>query len=122
MSITEISVEQIQMLLGETEGTTVLYDPLERQINKTIKWKYYNGIPKVWLWTAKNLKDLYQLTVLPEIICIQETWLHKQLDFVNPGYKLVRKDKIGSNGGVCETFVKNGVAFREIILHCKKIL
>lgn len=27
LSITEISVEQIQTLLGKTEGTTMLYDP-----------------------------------------------------------------------------------------------
>lgn len=75
---------------------------------------------KILQWNARSLIEfkrfVYQLAVLPDIICVQETWLHPQLNFIIPGYKLVRKDRIGSNGGGCGTFVKDGVAFREIIL------
>lgn len=79
---------------------------------------------KILQWNARSLiangqelkRFVYQLAVLPDITCIQETWLRPQLNFCIPGYKLVRKDRVGTNGGGCGTFVKDGVTYREIII------
>jgi len=78
---------------------------------------------KIVQWNARSLiangqefkRFVYQLAGLTDILCIQETWLRPQLNFSIPGYNLVRKDRVGTNGGGCGTFVKEGVAFREII-------
>lgn len=77
---------------------------------------------RVIQWNARSLiangqefkKVIHEMTNVPDLICIQETWLKSRLDFVIPGYISIRKDRAGTSGGGCATFIKNGVAFREI--------
>lgn len=48
-------------------------------------------------WNARSLiangqefkRFVHQLTVLPEMICIQEMWLHPQVNLIIPGYRQV---------------------------------
>ncbi len=54
------------------------------------------------------------MTDLPDLICIQETWLKSHLDFVIPGYLSIRKDRSRATGGGCATFIKDGVAYKEV--------
>lgn len=74
-------------------------------------------------WNARSLiangqefkKYIYELEVLPDVVCVQETWLQQHLDFVIPGFSSVRYDRPNNqNGGGCATFLKDGLAFREI--------
>ena len=74
-------------------------------------------------WNARSLiangqefkKYIYDLEVVPEVICVQETWLRPQLDFVIPGFSCIRHDRDNNqNGGGCATFLKDGVAYREV--------
>lgn len=75
-------------------------------------------------WNARSIiangqefkKFINDLPTLPDIICVQETWLKPQLNFVRPGYKTIVEDRIVTSAGGCATFVKNGVAYREIII------
>lgn len=53
-----------------------------------------------------------ELVVKPEVICVQETWLKPQLDFVVQGYVVIRRDSSEINVGVCATLVKEGVPYR----------
>lgn len=48
----------------------------------------------------------------PIIICIQETWLKPNLDFVIKGYDNVRRDRKEGNGGGCITLIKQGTQYR----------
>lgn len=52
------------------------------------------------------------LTVKPDIICVQETWLKPHVDFVLQGYTVIRQDRKNGSGGGCATVVKNGVQYR----------
>src|SRR4029434_3548717 len=75
-------------------------------------------------WNARSLvangqefkKFVYDLPVLPDVLCIQETWLVPHLQFVVPGYTSVRKDRREGHGGVCGNFVKEGLPYRELIV------
>ena len=50
----------------------------------------------------------------PSIICIQETWLKAQWDFIKQGYTAIRNDrKMGKGGGVA-IFVRNGTSVSSI--------
>ncbi len=52
-------------------------------------------------WNAQSLiangqefkKYINDLTIKPDIICIQETWLKPHLDFILKGYNSVRSDR-----------------------------
>lgn len=63
-------------------------------------------------WNARSIiakgqevkKFITDLTTLPDFICVQETQLKPQVNFIIPGYKTVSKDKI----------VTNWVAYKEI--------
>lgn len=54
-------------------------------------------------WNARSLianghefkKVVHEMTDLPDLICIQETWLKSQIDFVIPGYSIYPLEKIG---------------------------
>jgi len=49
------------------------------------------------------------------IICIQETWLKPQLNFVLQGYKIERRDRgVGNGGGGVATFIKNDIEYSVI--------
>lgn len=53
------------------------------------------------------------------MICIQETWLKSQLDFVIPGYECIRLDRSDRSGGGGATFVKNGLQYRKVAIKSK---
>lgn len=55
-----------------------------------------------------DLKDM------PDVICIQETWLKPQFDFVISGYSSVRCDRSGKQGGGCVAFIKDALTYRKI--------
>lgn len=57
---------------------------------------------------------IHELINLPNVICVQETWLKPQLDFVIPGFISIRKDRTQTAGGGCAIFVKKGVSHREV--------
>lgn len=52
----------------------------------------------------------------PEVVCVQETWLKPNLDFVLSGYIAIRQDRREGGGGGCVTFVKQGIPYRVISL------
>ena len=63
-------------------------------------------------WNARSLiangqelkKFIRDSEVIPQIVCIQETWLKPCLDFVIPGYIGLRKDRSdATQGGGCAT-------------------
>lgn len=60
---------------------------------------------------------------VPDLICIQETWLKPCLDFVIPGYECLRLDRSDRSGGGCATFVKNGLQYRKVdVYSCSECL
>ena len=73
-------------------------------------------------WNARSLisngqelkKAVGELTVNPDIICIQESWLCPQVDFVIQGYSSIRCDRKQKQGGGCVTFVKDNVAYKRV--------
>lgn len=73
-------------------------------------------------WNARSLiangqefkKYIADMNKSPDIICIQETWLCKSLDFKMNGYEVIRKDRINGRGGGCATFIKENVIYRQI--------
>ena len=74
-------------------------------------------------WNARSLiangqefkKYVYKLQTLPDVICVQESWLKPHLDFVIPGFSSIRYDRVSNqNGGGCVTFLKDGLAYRVV--------
>lgn len=58
---------------------------------------------------------MFELDVVPEVVCVQETWLRAQLDFMIPGFSYIRHDRPNDhNGGGFITFLKDGLAYREV--------
>ncbi len=57
---------------------------------------------------------LLDLEYMPNVICVQESWLKPNLQFVLPGYKSIRKDRVGKQGGGVVTFIKEGTIYREL--------
>ena len=67
-------------------------------------------------WNARSLivngqefkRYIFELQNRPHIICVQETWLKLQLDFIIQGYTTIRNDReLGKGGGVA-TFIQSG--------------
>lgn len=60
-----------------------------------------------------------ELSVKPNITCIQETWLKPSLDFIIHGYTAVRKNR--SSAIKVITFIKQGSNYRErcLIVHMR---
>ncbi len=50
----------------------------------------------------------------PDIICVQETWLKPQLNFIFYGYISIRRDRSKGNGGGAATFIKQGIGYRSV--------
>lgn len=48
----------------------------------------------------------------PDVICIQESWLKPNLDFIIYGYVSVRQDRENGGGGGCITFIRQGIPHR----------
>lgn len=78
----------------------------------------------IFPWNAKSLiangqefkKFISDLVNKPDVICVQETWLKPQLNFVLQGYVLIQKDGKQANGGGVATFIKQGVGYRNVDL------
>ncbi len=73
-------------------------------------------------WNARSLiangqefkKHITEMGKVPDIICIQETWLNSSLDFKINGYVVEMKDRETGRGGGCATFIKEGIAYKRI--------
>ena len=73
-------------------------------------------------WNARSLiangqefkQFIYSQQEKPDILCIQESWLKPNLDFIIQGYVSVRRDREEGTGGGCVTFVKEGIPYRVI--------
>jgi len=71
-------------------------------------------------WNARSLiangqefkKYIDDLVEKPNVICIQETWVKPQLDFIIKGYNGVRRDREPGRGGVVATFIQNGMKYK----------
>lgn len=75
-------------------------------------------------WNARSLCSngqefksfIEEMNKKPQVICIQETWLKSQLDFVLYGYVAIRRDReVGTGGGIV-TFIQQGLGYRVISL------
>lgn len=70
-------------------------------------------------WNARSLiangqefkRYISEIQNKPHIICIQETWLKPQLDFVIQGYVAIRNDREGGKGGGVATFIQSGINY-----------
>lgn len=66
-------------------------------------------------WNARSLiangqefkKYIDNLIEKPHIICIQETWLKPQMDFIIKGYNVIRNDREYGRGGGIAMFSTN---------------
>jgi exonuclease III len=73
-------------------------------------------------WNARSLiangqefkKYIDNLIEKPHIICIQETWLKPQLDFIIKGYNVIRNDREYGRGGGIATFIQNGMKYKVV--------
>ena len=71
-------------------------------------------------WNARSLiadgqefkKYIDNLGDKPNVMCIQETWLKPQLDFILKGYTAVRRDREPGRGGGVATFIQIGVRYK----------
>lgn len=85
-----------------------------------MQWRSFFLMLIVLQWNARSLisnsqefkKYVFDLVDKPQIICVQETWLKPQLDFVIPGYVSVRKDRVERQGGGVATFVQSSLSFK----------
>ena len=70
-------------------------------------------------WNARSLisngqefkKYISNLSDKPHVICVQETWLKPQWDFVVSDYTTIRNDRENGKGGGVATFVRNGLSY-----------
>ncbi len=78
-------------------------------------------------WNARSLiangqefkKYVDELKEKPNIICVQETWLKSELDFIINGYSAVRRDRENGRGGGLVTFIQNGLSYEIINVNDK---
>ena len=76
-------------------------------------------------WNGRSIRNkilnlqsyLSTFASLPDILCLQETYLNKQTFFSLTDYQVIRKDRSNGNkgGGICFC-VKNAISFSEIRL------
>ena len=60
---------------------------------------------------APELKHFISTTAsTPDVVCIQETWLKKELNFNLNGYNVERCDRSGGHGGIA-TCIKIGISY-----------
>jgi len=64
-------------------------------------------------------KPVDELKEKPNIICVQETWLKPELDFIIKGYSAVRRDRENGRGGGLATFIQNGLSYEVIKINDK---
>lgn len=73
-------------------------------------------------WNARSLiangqemkKCIRDLDPKPDFICVQETWLKPNLDFIVPGFECLRKDRPDRSGGGCATFIRTGIQYKPV--------
>jgi len=73
-------------------------------------------------WNARSLvangqefkQVIEEMLQKPDVICIQETWLRPNLDFLIQGYVGVHRDRSTGGGGGCATFIKLGLPYRTL--------
>lgn len=71
-------------------------------------------------WNARSLiangQDFKKFVVsrkrVPDIVCVQETWLKPHLSFTLSGYVVIRRDREQGNGGGVATFIREGIGFK----------
>ena len=49
---------------------------------------------------------------LPDVICVQETFLKENKVFNLDCYEVVRRDRVGTAGGDMATFIKSGINYK----------
>lgn len=74
-------------------------------------------------WNARSIlangqefkQFINELNEEPDVMCIQETWLKPNLDYVVHGYSIIRRDrKSEGGGGGCAVFIKNQIQYRVV--------
>ncbi len=113
---TESRTERIRIIIKaaekylEIKGISVdmINEKLKMQTNihPTGMW-WYIMVLLIFQWNARSLiangqefkKLISDLENKSDIICVQETWLKPQLNFVLQGYVVIRKDRKQGNGG-----------------------
>lgn len=71
-------------------------------------------------WNARSLLAngqefkhfIKELSVQPDVICVQETWLKPSFDFLIHGYSVIRNDREHGEGGGCATFIRSDIPYR----------
>ncbi len=66
-------------------------------------------------WNARSLiangQDFKQFIASrrekPDIICVQESWLKPNLDFIIYGYVAIRQNRVNGGGGGCYICIKS---------------
>ena len=77
------------------------------------------GTLKILSWNANSLKAhgeelkhfISTETHMPDIICVQETFLKNTDEFNLDGYSIIRKDRSEKKGGGVATMVRNGISY-----------
>ena len=71
-------------------------------------------------WNCRSIQNKIPelksyLANLPDILCLQETYLNKKIVLFLPGYKCIRKDRSNGKrgGGICICITQN-ILFSEI--------
>ncbi len=127
---TESRTERIRIIIKaaekylEIEGISVdmINVKLKMQTTYTQPGWWYIMVLLIFQWNARSLiangqefkKLISDLENKPDIICVQETWLKPQLNFVLQGYVVIPKDRKQGNGGGVATFIKQGVGYRNV--------
>lgn len=84
-------------------------------------WRYCSTL-NILQWNARSLiangqefkQYVSTLQNKPHVVCIQETWLKPQWDFVIYGYKEIRNDRKDRSGGGVAIFLQNGIKYNVI--------
>ena len=73
-------------------------------------------------WNCRSIQNklpelqsyLDNLVNLPDVLCLQETYLTKNITPILPGYEFIRKDRSNGKrgGGIC---IKPSILFSEVI-------
>ena len=76
-------------------------------------------------WNCRSIQNkipellsyLANLVNLPDVLCLQETYLTKNTTPILPGYKFIRKDRSNGKrgGGIC-IYIKPSTPFSEVII------
>jgi len=74
-------------------------------------------------WNARSIvtrepeleRFLSSLAKLPDVLCIQESYLHKNIKWFHlPGYSIERNDRDPGHGGGLLTMIKSGLSYTRL--------